>query len=225
MFNLLIIQDEPNKEIRIEPYNWYYNEEDRELRDWTQKLDISRQVRIEPLSFDLSKDITWTYDYTDFEYLPKLWTDRNDFVYGRFRFTTQNNVFSGEQVYQLPFGSCPTSGVTGAPNFIIPQFYYLNNQQEAPYATIPHLFFWVGNRYAYKDSLKTIQGSWYMLSGNTAVEWTTYPCVSHLSTLDSQLSDVISDLNFNSSFDFFGNSNTYINQFTPYTLYNVFWQD
>ena len=225
MFNLLIIQDEPNKEIRIEPYNWYYNEEDRELRDWTQKLDISRQVRIEPLSFDLSKDITWTYDYTDFEYLPKLWTDRNDFVYGRFRFTTQNNVFSGEQVYQLPFGSCPTSGVTGAPNFIIPQFYYLNNQQESPYATIPHLFFWVGNRYAYKDSLKTIQGSWYMLSGNTAVEWTTYPCVSHLSTLDSQLSDVISDLNFNSSFDFFGNSNTYINQFTPYTLYNVFWQD
>jgi hypothetical protein len=222
---LLIIQDEPNKEIRIEPYNWYYNEEDRELRDWTQKLDISRQVRIEPLSFDLSKDITWTYDYTDFEYLPKLWTDRNDFVYGRFRFTTQNNVFSGEQVYQLPFGSCPTSGVTGAPNFIIPQFYYLNNQQESPYATIPHLFFWVGNRYAYKDSLKTIQGSWYMLSGNTAVEWTTYPCVSHLSTLDSQLSDVISDLNFNSSFDFFGNSNTYINQFTPYTLYNVFWQD
>lgn len=225
MFNLVIIQDEPNKTITIEPYNWYYNDEDREVKDWTQKLDLNSPYRLEPLSFDLSKEVIWNYEYADFEFLPKQWYDSKDYVYGRYLFNTVNNVFSGQQEYVLPFGSCPTSGVTGAPNFIIPQFYYLNNQQQAPYATIPHMFFWTGNRLAYKDQFKTVQGSWYLLSGSTPVEWTTYPAVSHLSTLDSQLSTVISDLNFTFSFDFFGNTNTYINQFTPFTLYNTFWEE
>jgi hypothetical protein len=64
-----------------------------------------------------------------------------------------------------------------------------------------------------------------MYSGSTAVEWTTYPCVSHLSLLDSSFPDIVSDLNFIPTFDFFGNSNTQISQFTPYTLFNVFWED
>jgi hypothetical protein len=100
----------------------------------------------------------------------------------------------------------------------------LNNQQQAPYATKPHIFFWVGNRYAYKDIYKSVQGSWYLLSGSTAVEQSTYPCVSHLSTLESQLGEVISDLNFQSTFDFFGNSTNQINQFTDFTLFNSFWR-
>ena len=224
MFNLVVTQDEQAKTLRIEPYTWEYNDQDRTVRDWTKILDLNSDVKIEPLSFDLSKDQVWTYQFTDNEYLPKLWHDQYDFVFGRERFTSASNFFSGEKIYEVPFGSCPTSGVTNAPNFIIPQFYYNNNQQQAPYATKPHLFFWVGNRLAYKDALKTQQGSWYLSSGNTPIEWTTYPAVSHLSTIDSQLSAIISDLNFRSTFDFFGNSNTQIQQFTDFNIYNVFWR-
>lgn len=224
MFNLVITQDEQTRTIRIEPYNTEYNDIDRTTRDWTQILDLNSDVKIEPLSFDLAKDDVWTYKYTDFEYLPRKFYSRFDYVFGRQRFTSDSNIFTGEQIYEVPFGSCPTSGVTNAPNFIIPQFYYFNNNQQAPYATIPHLFFWVGNRLAYTDALKTQQGSWYLTSGSTPVEWTTYPCVSHLSTLESQLSEVISDLNFQSTFDFFGNSTNQIQQFTEFTLYNSFWR-
>jgi hypothetical protein len=224
MFNLVIIQDEVKKEITIEPYNTYFNDSGRVRKDFTKILDTSTPYKIEPLSYDLSKDVVWTYTNTEFEYLPKLFKDRFDYNFGREKFTSESNILAGEQVYELPFVSCPTSGVTGAPNFIIPQYYYLNNQQQAPYATKPHLFFWVGNRYAYKDIYRSVQGSWYLLSGGTAVEWSTYPCVSHLSTLESQLPEVISDLNFKSTFDFFGNTTTYINQFTEYTLYNSFWR-
>jgi hypothetical protein len=177
MFNLVIIQDEPNKTITIEPYNWYYNDEDREVKDWTQKLDLNSPYRLEPLSFDLSKEVIWNYEYADFEFLPKQWYDSKDYVYGRYLFNTVNNVFSGQQEYVLPFGSCPTSGVTGAPNFIIPQFYYLNNQQQAPYATIPHIFFWTGNRLAYKDQFKTVQGSWYLL--HTSISLHHLPFITH----------------------------------------------
>ena len=225
LFNLIVIQDETTKQVKIEPYNWYYDEPDRVTKDWTQILDTNSQYRIEPLSFDLPKEVIWSYAFTDNEFLPKQWSDQYDYVYGRYKFTTLNNVFVGEEVNEIPFGSCPTSGVTGAENFIIPQFYYLNNQQQSPYATLPHLFFWVGNRYAYKDRFKQQQGYWYMFSGTTAVQWSTYPAVSHLSLLDSTLPDIISDLNFQGSFDFFGNTNNQIAQFTPFTIFNTFWSD
>jgi len=223
MFNLVVQQDESSKVVRIEPYNWYYDDVDRPRKDWTNILDLDNEKKIEPLSFDLSKELTWTYQETGFENLPYEFSTRFDYVFGRKRYTTGNDIFTDEQVYEVPFGSCPTSGVTNAPNFIIPQYFYLNNGQQAPYATKPHLFFWVGNRYSYKDIFKSVQGPWYLTSGATPVEQTTYPCVSHLSTLESQISEVISDLNFESTFDFFANDTNLIQQFTPFTLYNTFW--
>jgi hypothetical protein len=223
MFNLVIDQDETNKVLKIEPYNWYFDEPDRQVKDWTNILDQNSEKKIEPLSFELNKDVIFTYKETGFEFLPYEFFSQYDYVYGRQKFTSQSNIFIGEKVYELPFGSCPTSGITNAPNFIIPQFYYFNNNQEVPYADKPHLFFWVGNRYAYKDNLKSQQGTWFLTSGATPVAQTTYPCVSHLSTLESQIFEVVSDLNFQSTFDFFGNTITQINQFTPFTLYQTFW--
>ena len=225
MFNLVVVQDSITRQVKIEPYNWYYNDSERVKKDFTQILNTDVPHRTEPLSYDLKKELVWTNKFTDNEFLPKQWSDQYDFVYGRMKFTSEENVFNGEQVYEIPFGSCPTSGVTGGDNFIIPKYYYLINGQESPYSTTPHLFFWVGNRYAYKDPLKTQQGSWYMYSGSTAIEWTTYPCVSHLSLLDSSFSDIVSDLNFTPTFDFFGNSNTQISQFTQYSVFNLFWED
>jgi hypothetical protein len=225
MFNLIVIQDENSRDVRLEPYNWYYNDTERPVQDWTQRIDRSQEYRISPLSFELSKQNVWTYEYTDNEFLPKEFWDNNQFVYGRYKYISTNNILAGEQEYVVPFGSCPTSGVTGAPNFIIPKYYYFNNNQELPYADQPHLFFWVGNRYAYKDQFKTVQGTWYLQSGFTSVAQTTYPCVNHLSSLDIQIPELISDTNFASTFDFFGNSNTQIPQFTPYNLYNLYWDD
>jgi hypothetical protein len=225
MFNLVVYQDENERQIRIEPYNWYFNDTDRKVRDWTKILDTNNDVKIEPLSFDLSKDIVWTYTDTDEEYLPLTFSSRFDYIFGRERFTSVSNLLQGEQVYEVPFGSCPTSGVTGAENFIIPQYYRFVSQQQEPYATKTHIFFWCGNRYAYKDALRSVQGQWYFLSGGTTpIAWNTYPCVSHLSTLESQFAPIISDLNFRSTFDFFGNNTNQIQQFTEFTLYNSFWR-
>ena len=224
MFNLIIIQDENEQIIRIEPYNWYFDDNSRPVKDYTKILDLNSEVKKEPLSFDLSKDVFWTYEKTEFEYLPREFFSRFDFVFGREKFTSDSNILTGVQEYVIPFSPCPTSGVTGGPNFIIPQFFQQTNQQQQPYSTVPHLFFWVGNRLCYLDNFKSVQGSYYLLSGGTPVEWTTYPCVSHLSTLESQFSGVISDLNFDFSFDFFGNTINQIQQYTPFNVYNSFWQ-
>jgi hypothetical protein len=225
MFNLVVIQDENNKTVRFEPYNWYYNDSERPLQDWTQRVDLNSDYKIEPLSFDLAKEVTWTCLFTEDEFLNKEFTEKNDFVYGRYKYVSSSNIFAGEQVYEIPFGATPTSGVTGAANFIIPQFYYRINGNLTPYATRPHLFFWNGNRYAYKDVNKTQPGYWYLTSGATAVQQSTYPCVSHLTSLDIQIPDLVSDLNFRPTFDFFGNSNNQVVQFTQYNLYNLWWND
>jgi hypothetical protein len=226
MFNLVVVQEQDSRTLKIVPYNEYYNEPDRAEKDWTQKLDLTSSYRVEPLSFDLPKELNYTYMQGSEEYLNKLFEDTNDFNYGRFKFISTSNLLTSTQTYELPFAALPTSGVTNAPNFIIPQIYRLLNNQEAAYTAKPHLFFWTGNRYAYTDALKQKQGFWYMYDDTfTPQIQTTYPCVSHLSSLDIYDSNYVSDLNFASTFDFFGNSNIYPVQNTPYTLYNSFWTD
>ena len=235
MFNLVIVQDEVSQSIMIEPFNWYYNEADRTEKDWTQKLDLNSSYRIEPLSFDLTKEVNLTYTKGSEEYLNKIFEDTNKYQYGRYKYISTNNLLSGEQNYEIPFAATPTTVVNGADNFIIPAFYRELNTAVTtsgytyttlqPYSNKPHIFFWTGNRFAYKDEFRQVQGSWYLSSGSTPVEITTYPCVSHLSSLDIQIPDLVSDLNFGSTFDFFGNYNTLPVQFTQFNLWNLYWED
>ena len=226
LFNLVVIQDESDRTIIMEPFNWYFNEPDRQVKDWTQRLDLNSSYRTEPLSFELAKEINFTYTQGSEEYLNKLFEDKNKYHYGRFKYISTNNMFTSEQTYEIPFAPLPTTVVNGGNNFIIPAVYReIDGVSLQPYSNKPHLFFWTGNRFAYTDPKKTQQGTWYLQSGTTAIAQTTYPCVSHLSSLDIYVPSLVSDLNFGSTFDFFGNFNTQIPQYTPNTLYNLFWED
>jgi hypothetical protein len=189
-------------------------------------LDLNSSYRTEPLSFELAKEINFTYTQGSEEYLNKLFEDKNKYHYGRFKYVSTNNMFTSEQTYEIPFAPLPTTVVNGGNNFIIPAVYReIDGTTLQPYSNKPHLFFWTGNRFAYTDPMKTQQGTWYLQSGSTSIAQTTYPCVSHLSSLDIYIPSLVSDLNFGSTFDFFGNYNTQIPQYTPNTLYNLFWED
>ena len=225
MFNLVIVQDEVSKTLLIEPFNWYYNEPDRVEKDWTQRLDLNSSYRVEPFTFELPKEINFQYTRGSEEYLNKIFEDTNDYPFGRYKYVSTNNLLTSDSTYELPFAATPTTVVNGADNFIIPAFYRELNNQLQPYSNKPHLFFWTGNRYAYLDKLRTQQGTWWLSSGSTQIEQTTYPCVSHLSSLDIQVPDLVSDLNFGSTWDFFGNYNPFPVQYTAYNLYNTFWED
>ena len=243
MFNLVVIQNESNKTLRIEPYNWYYNDADRTKRDWTEILDLNSSYKIEPLSFDLSKELNWTYSTVQGDklqinqtlsgdngsvgdYYNTLFAAENGYTFGQYSYISQGNLLAGDQVYQLPFSALPTETVSGSTYVVIPGVYQLNSAgQQLPFSSKPHIFFWVGNRYCYNDNNKTSGSQWWLLSGATAYAWTTYPCVSHLSSLDITIPEYVSDLNFGSDFDFFYNDNPQPVQITPYTLYNSFWKD
>ena len=53
MFNLVVIQDNETRSIRIEPYTWYYNDEDREVKDFTNILDTDLVYKKEEMVFSI----------------------------------------------------------------------------------------------------------------------------------------------------------------------------
>ncbi len=158
MFNLIVIQDESNKTLRIEPYNWYYNDEDRIKRDWTEILDLNSSYKIEPLSFDLSKELNWTYSTVQGDkiqinqtlsgdngsvgdYYNTLFAAENGYTFGQYSYISQGNLLAGDQVYQLPFSALPTETVSGSTYVVIPGVYQLNSAgQQLPFSSKPHIF-------------------------------------------------------------------------------------
>lgn len=226
MFNLVVVQTRDPKKFRIEPLTWYYSQNFAETVDWTERFDLNSPHRIEPINFQLQKEVNFEYENPEKEYLGKLWFDEYAIPYGSKNFVSKSDILTGSQVIKFPFRSVPTDSIINTTNIIIPMFYELDeaNERLKPFSNKNHLFFWTGNRFFYADTYSN-PSSWYMTSGATPIEQTTYPCISHLSTLDSQDPERISDLNFDKNFDFFGFKNNVIQQFTQYNLYELWYGD
>lgn len=227
MFNLVVVQEPNAKTLRMEPLPWYYSQNYANTVDWTQRWDTSSPTRIEPVNFQLKKAYNFQYLPGEEEHLNKLWEDNYDLPYGTKKFTANSDILTGEEIIEFPFRACPTEVISGSTNIIIPMFYRYDipTKKEVAFSNKNHLFFWCGNRYFYGQSGNTQPLKWYMTSGATPIAQTTYPCISHLSTLDSQDPERISDLNFDKNFDFFGDDNTIIQQFTSYNLYQLWYGD
>lgn len=227
LFNLVVVQTEEEKRFRIEPLNWYYSANFAETKDWTQKIDNAKAIEIEPLNFQLKKEYNFQYQSGGDEYLNKQWEVQNIIPYGSKRFVAKSDILTDSETIVVPFAPCPTEVISGSTNIIIPQVFRYDEGtgREVPYSTKNHLFFWVGNRHFYKDEGYVNPTYWYMTSGATPVQQTTYPCISHLSNLDTLVTQEMSDLNFDKNFDFFSNDNDIIPQFTEYNLYNLWYRD
>lgn len=226
-FNLVISESNEQNTFTIEPFPWYFDENSRTERDWNQYLDINSPVRIEPLTFELAKEVNWLGEYNQDETLNRLYYEQNQLVFGQKRFLTQYTIPQGKLDIKVPFAPFPSNFISGSTNVVIPQVYKLgDNGNQLPYSRSPHLMFWVGNRYFYKDSDDTSTGNrryWYLLSGGTSVQQTTYPAVSHLSTLDNPDGNQFSDLNFYPSTDFYYSATTLLSKYTQNNSYNYFW--
>ena len=234
-FNLVVTQDEQENTFKIEPLPWYLNENQRTERDWTEYIDINSAVEIQALNFDLPKQINWKGDYNDNETLNRLYLDQYQLMFGERRFLTQFTIPEGEKEITTPFAPLPTDFISGSTNVIIPQLWYLDgdktNTQTVNFQSArqrsPHLFFWVGNRYFFKDYGNydvSNRRNWWLYSGNTPVAQTTYPCVNHISNLDSLDASQVSDLNFFPSTDYYFDVTSPFIKYVQNTVYRYFWE-
>jgi hypothetical protein len=228
LFNLVVVETEQDKEFRIEPLPWYLAEENRVTRDFNEALDISKPVKIEPLTFDLPKEVKWFGKYDENETYNRLYFSQNQLIFGEQRYLTNYTIPTGIKEITVPFAPVPTNFISGSTNVVIPQLFKEgDNATELPYSNNPHLFFYVGNRYFYKDWGDTQVGNqryWWLLSGGTPVAQTTYPHVSHLSTLEETDGSLFSDLNFFPSTDFYFSATTNFSKYTQNTTYGYWWK-
>ena len=107
MFNLYI-QPDPNNEknLLIEPRDDFYS---NNIVDWSNKLDISREVESKPMGALNFKEYLFTYKQ-DKDYYNKLYFDTWEEVYGQDDFRLVNEFVTNEYKTEVIFSPTPSVG-------------------------------------------------------------------------------------------------------------------
>jgi hypothetical protein len=126
MFNLYI---EPSKDFNnvllIEPRDDYYAS--GRIKDWTQKLDISKDIEEQILAETQNRQTTFKYkDDKDF-YNEAYRDDKGGISYGEYQYFMDNDFIKGEKKVELIFSPTPIVNVVGSKQLIIPKIGKLNN--------------------------------------------------------------------------------------------------
>ena len=189
--------------------------------DWTNKLDYSKDAKLEPLFYDQSNAIIFT-DLPDEDQINTYHQNTFTTVYGQRTFESANELLTGTKTIDTQFSPTPVDQVPGVPfesNFIIPNFAKNGNAdgpdgylQAIPFDINQRLLFWNGLRPT-ATITNTNHITWYYTDGVTvknsdeAPLWQgspntdRYPCASYLSEIPSVSTTL--NLNWNREFAYF----------------------
>lgn len=184
MFNLVFIPDRNNpKHLYIEPLGDYYASGQK--KDWTNKIDLSKDISIVPTTDLQSRVYDWTYSNGK-DLVNDLVFKNADRVYGRYRVEDPDNDFaSGTKEIKTPFAPHVISYIPGT-NYAVHRLLVDTSESDKTIKDpLPRIAYWngtqSGNITLYND-------------GNTAgATSTSYPVLSqfsdyYASVLDSDLS-------------------------------------
>lgn len=181
MFNLAFVPDRtlPNT-LRIEPLVEYIGSGN--TLDWTEKLDLSKDITYYPTT-DLQKS-KFTFTYTeDSDYYNSIYKD-NGRIYGSYQVTEKdfeviNEFATGEEKVELSFAPTPSAQVENT-DVVVPKFVNSEGQFVQPKPRILYYF---------ADFFVNIYDE---VSGD--VLQTAVKCLNNYSTMNASVGD--SDLNF-----------------------------
>jgi hypothetical protein len=174
--------------------------------DWSQKLDLSKDIMYSPTT-DLQKaKFTFTYA-SDSDYLNSIYTD-NGRVYGRYEVTESdfeviNEFATGEEKVELAFASTPSQNIEGT-DVVVPRFLNAEGQFVQPKPRILYYF----------------QNSGVVMynEATSGVQSTSVKCLNNYSVMNATVAD--KDLNFAPEIP----PHTIIS--SPYeNLYNRWWRN
>ena len=203
MFNLAIVPNRNNvNSLYIDPMVSYIASTDG--GDWTQKIDLSKDIMIYPTT-DIQK-ATFKFTYAaDGDYYNKFYQNSGrtfgEYKIDQYDFDVQNDFASGEEKIELAFASTPSNGITYT-DVVCPRF--LNEQGEFTKPK-PRILYWFAN---------------FMVNmhNGTSVVPTNVKCLNNYSTMNADVSD--KDLNFAPEVPL----HTIVAN--PYNnLYNVYWRN
>lgn len=139
-FNLVVIPNEFNsKKLSILPLNEYLAQGNQ--KDWSNKIDISKDIVLTPTTDYQSQVNIWTYKKSD-DYLNNLYNTQGNRVYGRLELLDPQNDFATDKMQiELEFGSTPLALIEGT-DYPIPKF--INSSVEYVNPTPRILYFCYG---------------------------------------------------------------------------------
>ena len=191
MFNLVLVPDKHKPDhLIIEPFNDYTST--GTAKDWTNKVDFSKDVTLTPTTDLQRQQYRWTYkaggDFISDQIQKSL-----ERVYGAYRvLDAQNDFATGDQRVETPFGQYMTSLIPGSPFPIHRSLKTNGSKVDKP---LPMIAYWHGT--------STNYGEWYLYNDShvTIGPSSVFPSFSNLSTDFASVDD--KDLNFGMEAPFF----------------------
>lgn len=150
MFNLVFIPDKNKpKHILVEPFQDYIATGTQ--KDWSSKIDYSKDVTIKPTTDLQKKETLWTYSKGG-DFISDAVQKSLDRVYGEYKITEPDNDFAkGTQKIETPFGQYMMSLI---PGMNIPLHRSVQADGQPVKKPLPMLAYWTGLHDEY--------GTWYL---------------------------------------------------------------
>jgi hypothetical protein len=207
MFNLYI---EPDKEIRnnfiIEPRDDYYNNYERQ-KDWSDKLDISKEVVSRVASDTQARTNIFTYK-ADKDGMNTNYTNATAQIFGEYKFDIDNDFLSKDKKVEVFFSPTPMNILAGSNNIFIPTISGSNTSVTKSNG--------MNIRLLYRKKTTTTGSDFIQVNG------TSYAYYPYAGFTDNPLSPNLS-LNFG-QVQLIKDGN-YVGGVTPNTIFFKYWQN
>lgn len=169
LFNLYVTPDPDNeRNLIIEPQKDFYT--GNSVVDWSDKLDLSKQILIKPVSEIEGKEYNFAYkedkDYYNNNYQTK-WSK----TYGEYKKDIDNDFVKGKKMLDIIFSATPSVG-NNQNNMVIPRIYNLKDTLEKdPAAFNPRILYYGGvksvdNVWTYQTVGGDFSESYYSYAGH-----------------------------------------------------------
>ena len=211
-FNLYVEPSRFNSnKLIIEPFNEYYSDS---FVDWTDKVDISKDITIEPISSITSKTYKFTYD-EDSDFYNTQYKNSTGEVYGTHEVTVETEFTDKQSLIKLKYAATPISDEANNGKIIIPAI-FKDSLRTPVDSEKPRLFYWTGIRFATDN---------FFVGGIDTSDVFDLPMFGYAGHLDNPI-DATLDINFGINEDlryYFGTS--YAFRLTENTLFNTYYAD
>jgi hypothetical protein len=180
MFNLVFIPDRNNpKKLYIEPFNDYIASGTK--KDWTNKIDLSKDIKIEPTTDLQSRQYEWTHSNGK-DLVNDLVFKNAARVYSRYRVDDPENDFaSGNKEIKSPFAPHVASYIPGT-NYAVHRMLVDTEQADKRIKNpLPRLAYWNGTPAG--------EINYYEDDNSTVVTDTDYPAFSQYSALNATITN------------------------------------
>jgi len=185
MFNLVFIPDRNNaKKLYVEPFNYYMSGGTQ--KDWTNKIDLSKDITIEPTTDLQSRTYDWTHSNGK-DLVNDLVFKNASRVYGRYRVDDPENDFaSGTKEIKSPFAPHVVSYVPETQFAVHRMLIDTDQVDKSIKDPLPRLAFWNGQQTGTID--------YYNDTSTSVTTLTRYPVFSQYSDIEATVTD--EDLSF-----------------------------